>query len=166
MSLDNFQIPASLVQELYKDSMIALESEQIISDSLNSKKFNYLGSNKKNILILVDNTTELHLPDNQLELLTSILLACKLSIADVIILNINTNKDANIDSLINNFKPKTILLFGIPLNKIHLSFEPSLFENIIYNGHHYIFSTSLQEISNKIEEKKLLWNALKKVITT
>ena len=76
MSLDNFQIPPTLLPELYKDSLIVLDDKQSNPEKLKEKKVYFLGDNLKNILILVNNLEILHLNDDDLRFFTGILTAC------------------------------------------------------------------------------------------
>ena len=163
MSLDNFQIPPTLLPELYKDSLIVLDDKQSNLKKLNEKKVYVLGDNLKNILILVNNLEILHLNDEDLRFLTGILTACKLTFSDVAIFNTASNLDYNYQKTIDHFKPKLILILGTIHQKFNLpdhsdKYQPTLNQNI-----QLVFGSSLTEISKDVNEKKAIWNCLKHI---
>src|SRR4051794_10675425 len=103
MPLNNIQLNPFLVADLYKDCLVEEGDhniKQIISDDpvteIKDQKdqtdvqiqWKYLGDFKKNILLIVNYPSATHLPDEQLNFLTTILGACKLNLGDVAIINI------------------------------------------------------------------------------
>src|SRR5882724_10092740 len=103
MNLNHIQLPASVVANLYRNSLIQTEESTLITDNYALKKtpagkadqWKYLGDNKKNILVVVDYRDAGFLPDEELSFLTSMLSACKLSLADVAIVNRSNYESAN-----------------------------------------------------------------------
>ena len=96
------------------------ETEKVLTDSSSHK---YLGNNQQNILIIVKHNDCVHLPDHELQFLTGILAACKLSLADVAIVNLNNYPGITYKELNKQFNSKTVFLFGtrpasfgLPLN--------------------------------------------------
>ena len=165
MSLDKFQIPIALLPELYKDSLVVLDKQQVITDSLKEQKFISLGSNTKNILLLVNDENALHSTDKSIEFLTGILSACKLSFADIALLNISGNKNAKYASLIESFKPKVVICFGIDPKKINLPFEVSPYQINTNQQITFLLASSLEVLAKNIEEKKVLWGCLKNIFS-
>jgi len=163
MSLDNFQIPPTLLPELYKDSLIVLDDKQSIPEKLKEKKVYFLGDNLKNILILVNNVEILHLNDEDLRFLTGILTACKLTFSDVTIFNTASNLDYNYQKAIDHFKPKLILILGAINEKYNLPEYSDKYQPIINQNIQLLFGSSLAEISKDVNEKKALWNCLKQI---
>ena len=88
MELNSIRLPASVVADLYKDTLVETENEQKTIPVQDIKEFIYLGSNKKNILICVKYPAVKHIPDIHLDFLNTMLTACNLSIEDIIILNL------------------------------------------------------------------------------
>jgi hypothetical protein len=163
MSLDNFQIPTTLLPELYKDSLIVLDDKQSIPEKLKEKKVHFLGDNLKNILILVNNVEILHLNDDDLRFLTGILTACKLTFSDVVIFNTASNLDYIYQQTIDHFKPKLILALGTINQKFNLPDYSDKYQPIQYQNIQLVFGSSLTEISKDVNEKKALWNCLKQI---
>lgn len=163
MSLDNFQIPPTLLPELYKDSLIVLDDKQSKPEMLNEKKVYFLGDNLKNILILVNNLEILHLNDDDLHFLTGILNACKLTFSDVTIFNTASNLDYNYQKTMGHFKPKLILIFGNIDQKFNLPEYTDKYQPIVNQNIQLVFGSTLTEISKDVNEKKALWNCLKQI---
>ena len=69
MSLDNIQLPPFIIQELFKNSLVQLNTEQENKPLSPVSAFNTLGNNRSHILIIVDNNDALYLPDEQLNFL-------------------------------------------------------------------------------------------------
>ncbi len=163
MSLDNFQIPPTLLPELYKDSLIVLDDKQSKPEMLNEKKVYFLGDNLKNILILVNNLEILHLNDDDLRFLTGILTACKLTFSDVTVFNTASNLDYNYQKTVDHFKPKLILILGTIHQKFNLPEHSDKYLPIENQNIKLVFGSSLAEISKDVNEKKALWNCLKQI---
>ena len=163
MSLDNFQIPPTLLPELYKDSLIVLDDKQSNPKKLNEKKVYFLGDNLKNILILVNNLEILHLNDDDLRFLTGILTACKLTFSDVTIFNTASNLDYNYQKTVDYFNPKLILILGTIHQKFNLPDYSEKYQPIENQNIQLVFGSSLTEISKDVNEKKALGNCLKQI---
>ena len=171
MNLNRIQLPASVVADLFKNSLVETEgtlSEQENSFSLkkpdaSSNKWKYLGENQKNILIVVNNDTTVHLPDTDLSFLINMLGACKLSLADVTIINGNNYDEINYKEMIAQFSSRIIFLFGIepvsfglPVSFPHFQLQP--FANATF-----LFTPSLEECNNDPLLKSKLWVCLRRL---
>ncbi len=163
MSLDNFQIPINLLPELYSNSLVLLDDKQPKSISLIRDNFDFLGGNKKNILILVNVADFVHLSDDNLQFLTNVLAACKLSIADVAILNLHRLSQYDEILLKDFFKPNTIIYFDIDFSNLDTVIPNQLYEVTTITNINYLRTQSLQLIAENIEAKKQLWNCLKMI---
>src|SRR5687768_12630662 len=89
MSLNNIKLTSHLTADLYKHSLIEPGEKNI------AERFRFLGSNKKNILIIVHKPDVPFIEDNELQFLSTVLAACKLNIADIAVLNNTTIKEGN-----------------------------------------------------------------------
>ena len=96
-SLEKIQLPDFILADLYKENLVILKEIQVIEkqtakikNELPETKW-FLGDNKKNICIVVNDLEAVYLNEDLLNFLTTILDACKLNLGDVAILNYNNN---------------------------------------------------------------------------
>jgi hypothetical protein len=113
MSLNNIQLPPIVLQELFKNTLIDLKPEQKHEQKNGSKGFATLGNNRRHILIMVESSETLYLPDEQLNFLMGILAACNLTMEDVAILNIKKNKSVTYKNVVAELKSEKVFLFGV-----------------------------------------------------
>jgi hypothetical protein len=173
MNLNHIQLPASVVADLYRNSLI--ETDQNSPDEAvvfalkkpdkSSNKWKYLGENKKNILIAVNYGNAVYLPDEELSFLTNMLNACKLGLADVAIVNRNNYEDINYKEMMAQFASRIIFLFGIdpvsfglPVSFPHFQLQP-------FAGATFLFTPSLQECNNDALLKSKLWVCLRRLFS-
>ena len=178
MDLNNIELPASVVAELYQSSLIEsndipvknkpvtvtpTEDILIVPVMAGQVAWKSLGSNHKNILIAVKNSEAVHLTDNELTFLTGILTACKLTLADVAIVNLNNHPEASYKELTTYFKSKIVLLFDIEPTDFGLpmSFHPYQIQAFANNS--FLYSPSLKDLENDKVEKSKLWVCLKRL---
>jgi hypothetical protein len=119
-----------------------------------------LGGNKKGVLILVSSEKAPFLPDAELEFLTTILGACKLSIADVAIVNLQRYPQAYTE-LVKQFQSKQVLLFGVTPQQIDLPFHFPHAQLQNFDQRTYLSSFPLGAIALDRELKTQLWGCLK-----
>jgi hypothetical protein len=167
MSLDNIQLPASVIQDLYKNSLVLSDvikarKPEILSASAS---FNILGNNQQKILILVSDSETLYLPDEQLNFLMGILTACKLTMQDVAILNIEKNKDVSYTNLAGTLKAEKVILFGVETSTISLPLQFPFYQIQAYNNQVYLCAPSLTVLQNDKAEKTKLWLCLKQLFS-
>jgi hypothetical protein len=170
MDLNHIDLPASLVVDLYRSSLIDTNepvSKQkplpTVSDTETSNQWSHLGENKKNILIVVDHGDAVYLPDDELSFLTTMLSACKLSLADVAIVNRNNYRDKEYKELLVYFKSRIVFFFGIdpvsfgmPVSFPHFQIQP--FANATF-----LFAPSLEEHKKDELLKSKLWVCLRRI---
>ncbi len=156
MSLNQIQLTPHLLVNFYPDSLI--ESAAMTVPEVSS--LSYLGKNEKNILIITNQNDVRFLTDEELVFLTSILSACKLSIADVAIVNWKQT-ETDLSKIFLELKTKTALLFNIAPLEIGLPINFPQFQIQEFNKQTYLYAPSLQEIANNVEVKKQLWSSLK-----
>jgi hypothetical protein len=118
-----------------------------------------LGSNRRHVTILVSARDSPFLPDNQLAFLTKILEACRLSLADVAIVN-NATAETNITTIKEQLAPKTILLFGLEPSALRLPINFPPFKPLDYDGCTYLSTPGLDQLVRNTEESKLLKSKL------
>jgi hypothetical protein len=167
MSLDNIQLSAGVIQDLYKNSLVLsgnTKEKQVETPSSNIS-FNTLGNNQQKILILVDDDETLYLPDEQLNFLMGILTACKLTMQDVAILNIQKNINVSYTNLATTLKASTVLLFGVETSKIALPLQFPFYQIQAYNNQTYLSAPLLTVLQNDKAEKTRLWLCLKQLFS-
>lgn len=165
MSLDNIQLPPSLIAELYKNSMVDTDNKQLKPKSLESADLQFLGKNQKNILLLVQEENAVYLPDDNLNFLVDILNACKLSLSDTALVNVFKNKSANYKTLIEKFNPAIILFFGIDPAKLEFPLQFPYYQLQQYNNQTYLSAPSLNDLAADKQKKLQLWACLKKLFS-
>jgi hypothetical protein len=176
MDINNIELPASLVADLYHASLVDLgekAAEKIIvpppaeSGPARTDKpetaWKSLGNNQKNILVVVNNNGIAFLPDNELSFLTGVLGACKLSLDDVAIINFSNHHGMDYKEMITHFKSRVVLLFdlepaafGLPMSFPYYQIQP-------FSGNSFLYSPSLKELENDRVEKSKLWVCLKRL---
>jgi hypothetical protein len=158
MSLNNINLNAQLIVDLYPNSLIELDKKK---DTKNTG-LRYLGDNQKNITILVKNKEVPFLNDAEFNFLTSILGACKLNIADVAIVNLESN-NSNPEELTTDLNSKIVLLFDVTPAEINLPINFPYFQVQQFNKRTYLYAPTFSFIENDKAVKIKLWQALKNI---
>jgi hypothetical protein len=158
MSLNQIKLNTRLLTDLYHDVLIQSDSTTSVPDSQGIK---YLGKNAKHIALLINNPSLPYLADNELNFLTNILSACRLSLADVAIVNIHAIPENRMEESLQTLDPKIVILFGMDPLSIDLPINFPQFQLQGFNGKTYLFSPTLQELEADKTLKLKLWNSLK-----
>lgn len=180
MGLNDLQLSPEIIARLYPSSLITSDSS--VSDQTRTRRpddtfpvkktkvepaseaaLKSLGNNHKNILIVVNYTGLVHLPDEELSFLTNMLAACKLSLDDVAIINQNNYKDTACKDLLARFQSKNVFLFGVdPLAfGLPVSFPHFQVQNVA--GCTFLFAPSLEENRTDKLIKSKLWLSLRSI---
>ena len=157
MSLNNIQLKSSMLADLYKNSLV--ETPGTTSEP-EPKQLKYLGNNQKNIIVIVSHESVPFLPDAELNFLSNVLAACKLSIADIGIINSHNADQADLQNIISSDANK-VLLFGIEPLAIGLPINFPAFQLQPFNGRTYLHAPVLSQIENDKALKTRLWISLK-----
>ena len=163
MSLDNIQIPAIVLQDLFKDSLVDLKTDEHAGDLPSPSQLSFLGTNLQRVVIVVNNSNATYLPDEELNFLLGILSACKLSMADVALLNLSKNKAVNYNMIADELYAEKIFLFGVEPSALQLPLQFPHYQVQKYNSQVYLSSPDLSTLSTDRAEKTKLWNCLKQV---
>ena len=128
----------------------------------------YLGENKKQVTIVVNQSSIAFLTDDQFTLLTSVLNACKLNMADVSIVNL-ANSAKNFTQLHQTLNTRFLLLFDVATSAIDLPFSIPLYQLQSYDQCQILQATSLNAMLGEEkaakDEKMKLWNGLRKMFS-
>jgi hypothetical protein len=157
MSLNDIQLRPQLLAGLYACTLI----ETNATTMPDARPYKYLGNNLKNITLVVDYNSVPFLPDEELSFLTSILSACKLSLADLAIININKSDTAAVENALRQLNPASVLLFGVDPLSLGLPINFPHFQLQQFDKRKYLYSPSLSELENDKGLKTKLWNCLK-----
>jgi hypothetical protein len=159
MSLNDIQIKSSLLADLYKNSLVQT-SARAVPENMQLK---YLGNNRKNVIVVVSHASVPFLPDEELRFLTNVLAACKLSIADIGIINVHAMEQTNLQGLIEK-EAKNVLLFGVEPLATGLPINFPAFQLQGFNGRTYLQAPALSLIENDKALKTKLWTSLKTLL--
>lgn len=190
MSFDKINLPDFMLAELYKEGLVVIDNDINLLKKTDAKpeipaakeitaaappqplippkpagaSLSYLGSNAKNIAILVNDGAAIHLQDDLLELLSKILEACKLNLADVAIIN-TFHQQLDDQRLRKELAPSLTVLFGIETTAIELPFSIPDYKVQQFNNCAYIQAPSLEKMRGTSTEARLekskLWACLK-----
>jgi hypothetical protein len=170
MDINHIQLPPNLIAELYTSSLVetgeisakATPPVVMTADKTTVTGWKSLGENKKNILIVVSYADAVHIPDGALQFLTNMLSACKLSLADVAIVNIHT-QPATYKELLAEYKSKVGLLFDIEPSGFGLPMSFPFFQIQPFASCSFLYAPSLQELEDDKIQKSKLWVSLRRL---
>ena len=204
MEFKNVRLPASVIADLYKQSLVIIDDQQPITtawaaaietaakptavaeppavfpsappiakpavipepQSTDETPFKYLGGFQKQVSIVVSEHFNPHISQEDLDFLSKLLMACKLSLNDVAIINIASNPQAT--QLWKRMPAKAMLLFDVDPGEIGLSFRRPHFEVQEWAESKFMCGPSLEsfrlgdDASLKILKGKL-WVSLQKI---
>jgi len=164
MNLNNLKLSGALIKNLYPNVLIeeTLSAPKLVQTPKKDLK-KYLGDNKRNITVISSFETVTHIPDTELEFLTSVLSACQLSLGDIAYVNIHNFPDQSLGSLISELNPGVVLLFGVGTEEIELPVRFPQFQKQQVKNTTYLAAPRLEEIQKDKELKKQLWGCLKTI---
>ncbi|HEX7902800.1 MAG TPA: hypothetical protein VF487_02895 [Chitinophagaceae bacterium] len=171
MDLNHIELPNNVVADLYSSSLV--ETGEIAAKPIAEKKaveittpspvWKWLGENKKNILVIVNYDNTVHLPDDELQLLTNMLMACKLSLADVAIINLQNQPHQTYKEILDQFKTRIALLFGIEPAILGLPMNFPFFQIQPFANCSFLYAPSLKELEEDKIHKSKLWVTLRRL---
>lgn len=180
MNNEKIQLPDFLIAELYKESLVDVNTfkpkeapqkteEQFVTSEgtiATDKKIKFLGENKKQVTIIVNQPEAAFLSEEYLVFLTNILKACQLNVADIAIINIAVQA-VNYEAIKEQLQPKNILLFDVEPSSVKLPFLIPVFQLQKFDGCTIMVAPPLPLINKPNQEGKLLktklWLSLKQV---
>ena len=169
MSLQNTILPDILIADLYRNVLVIppaprSNSNVEIAKEKEAQAIKFLGNNLKKIVIVVNQPTEVFLPEKHLEFLSKILVACKLNIGDVAIVNVGY-KFVDIATIKQELKPNYVILFGLEPTDLKLPLNFPHFKIQNYDEVAYLSVPAFEALNVENEEGKLLktklWVCLK-----
>ena len=178
MNADKITLPDFLIADLYKESLVDINSfeiyghtipEEVLSAKheaiISSEKIKYYGENNKNITIVVNQPGTTYSNKDDLSFLSNILKACQLSSADIAIVN-SAVQQVTYLQIKEQLNPRQILLFDVEPSLIGLPFKIPPFQIQKYDGT-IMVAPALSALNKQTQESKLLktklWNSLKQI---
>lgn len=162
MSLDNIQLSRNERRILFAKNLVGFNQKVEQSTFSKEIRINSLGGNQKNILFLVTDSQNKFLPDNEMDLLSNLITACKLSMEDIALVN-HFNATFNYNQLNDHFQSKKILMFGITTSELGLPFSIPFFQIQQFQQQLYITAPPLTDFLKNKDLKKQLWTCLQKL---
>lgn len=124
--------------------------------------FNFLGGNKRNILILVNDEYNDVSDESGRELLRKIVKSINLVTVDFALVNYAKYKGASYHDLRDFFKSSLIFSFGVEPSHLGLTNHPS--NTVVLEGVvRLIFSKELRKLDADLLVKKALWGVIQKL---
>ena len=163
MSLDNIQLPGFLYQSMFRNNLVDLKPDSTDKNLKKETPIDFLGGNEKKIIFLANDSQSKFLADVQMKFLADLLTACRLTMADIALVNFFQNKTISYRDLMMQFNPKKILLFGVSANELDLPFSIPFFQIQNFQEQVYMISPSFEELQLNKEFKKQLWGSLQKI---
>ena len=176
------KLPNSVLVNLYKESLVlgtkmvnvdkkvpptiqaSTEIDSISEEATPIGPVKFLGEHQKKILVLVQDMDAVHLNERAFDLLTSILNACKLTIADIALINL-ANKNFSLHQILTQVPSELVMVFDINPTQLKIKLPTKLYTPISLGETQLLFSNNLAQMqgidhASKIEKTKL-WSALK-----
>jgi hypothetical protein len=165
MALNKIQLPAAALHDLYKNTVLVLENQQEkapigATAAAPAAALRFLGQNQQKITIVVHYQSVTFLPDEDLAFMTQVLGACRLSMADVAVVN-HYNGAVTATILQEQLSAMQVLLFGVGPEALDLPVVFPHFQVQAYGGATWLSAPPLAEIRADKELKTKLWNCLK-----
>ena len=182
-------LPAAVLVTLFKDTLVLPDhekkdeiipnkEEKITATSANNtpievpkvKKstgpLKHLGDHNKKILVIVNDPNSVYLNEADFILLTSILNACKLTIADIALVNIG-NQETSLHQILETLPSSIIMCFDVASADLKIKLPNTLYKVTELGESNLFFSKALSCMQGTSAEAKLekgtLWILLKKL---
>ncbi|MFT3749975.1 MAG: hypothetical protein QM768_16780 [Agriterribacter sp.] len=164
MSLKQFILSPETLAQLYTSPVIDMQPSAKTSQAKEQTDvIKYLGSNKKNISILIKAADAPFLNDQLFNFLAGILNACKLNMADVALVNISSIKNTGYTAINSITNPEKTILFEVSPQEISLPLQFPHFQVQRFNNVMYLSAPSLSIIEADKAIKAQLWGSLKQL---
>ena len=169
----NIKLPAFIIADLYKDSLVVLneEARQPIDHpdagtTIAEEKPFYFGNNAHHICIILNNSTHVYTDDESLQLLSNVLAALNFTLADVAIIN-HHRTPMPYSQISDALQPRVCLLFGVSTQTLLLPFIIPNYQLQRYEDCTFIQACAIDDMKANDDrakgEKRKLWNSLKTV---
>ncbi len=165
MSLDNIHLVPEIIQGLYSKSLYDLKTGNPVSQVMQKGDISFLGTNQKKIALLVNAPEAIYLPDEELNFLLSILTACRLSMADIALINVSKKPGLLYTDITEQLKAEKVFLFDVAVKTLQLPLQFPHYQVQQFNNQVYLSAASLTVLQKDKDEKMKLWNCLKNIFS-
>jgi len=162
MSLQNLKLPDSILTDLSTKHLIAPSHQKPAAgsaDKISPTGLHSLGGNAKRITIVVAEESQAFLRDVDLEWLQKMLLACKLNLGDVAIVNLHS-KNVTLALIREQLKPEKLILLGPGPGAVQLPFTFPQFKIQEHDRCKYLYAPSARELNQETKDSKVLKSKL------
>ena len=176
MSLNNIKLDPFLVAEMYKDVLVEdhdpgreqtdtdqEKKQPVETQNRGEKSWKYLGNYKKKILFIVQYDNAVFIPDDPLNFLATILSACKLSLADIAILNLENAPSGIYKNVQEKFKSSVTILLGTTPQKFEMPINFPEFQVQPFDKCTFLSAPTIEQMENDKLLKSKLWVSLRKI---
>jgi hypothetical protein len=183
MKVEKTILPPAVLVSLYKDSLVLAEKKikptKIAENKLPGKEqqtiaeatemaspIKYLGDHHKKILVVVNDPESVYLNETDFILLTSILNACRLTIADIALINVG-NQKASLHEMLTKLPSLLVIAFDIDAKALKIKLPSTLYKTTPLGETNLLFSAALSTMQGSSadakKEKGKLWTVLKQI---
>ena len=165
MSLDNLRLPSFIIQDLFQSCLVDLTLDILAKSGVKKGEINFFGGNNQHITVVVNTVNGEFISPEQLNFLSGIITACKLTLEDIAIVNIAAHSSLSYQKIITALAPKIVLLFGVSPETIQLPFVIPEFQKQVYASCLYLSAPDLNKLEENKDLKKQLWLILKQIFS-
>lgn len=192
MEAEKIILPAAVLTSLYKDTLVLPEKElnqlqplnpiseatsanddeigKDIIETVQPTKLNgplkHLGDHHKKVLVIVNDPSSVYLNETDFILLTSILNACKLTIADIALVNLG-NQNASLHQILDQLPSTLVISFAVDANALKVKMPTTFYKTVQLGETYLLFSNALSSMQGTAidakQEKAKLWVVLKQI---
>lgn len=161
MDLSRLTLTPYQVAQLYPKSLVVVPGARPRAAAPQVLK--YLGENGQRILILVRDASAVFLEEKTFQFLLSVLEACKLSMADVALVNLAVEDNCSLESIMDELGSRQVLLFGIDVAALGLPMVFPEYQVQPHGNRTYLAAGDLAQIAAERTLKGRLWACLKQL---
>lgn len=185
MSAEKTILSNAVLANLYKDSLVVIDHRpQITPTTIESATpkakskaatepetkwegpIKSLGEHTKKITVIVNDPNSVHLNEMDFILLTSILNACRLTIADIALINLG-KQPVGLHQILQEYPSTLVLSFAVDATALKVKLPNTLYKVSQLGDSHILFSNALSTMQGTgieaKQEKAKLWTVLKKI---
>ena len=155
-----------IITAIGKEAIATTTANEVLNElkSTTPIPIKFLGDHLKKIMVIVNDANAVHLNEIDLGLLSSILNACKLTLADIALVNIAA-QPISMHEILTTLPSHLVLVFDLSAVQLKIKLPTTLYKPIVLGETQILFSNSLHSMQGvdqtAKQEKSKLWNALK-----